>query len=51
MGTKKPTLLPRGACPVCGRDVAVLADGTVWRSHRHPCGGWCSGVGKKAGPA
>ena len=48
MGTKKPTLLPRGVCPVYGREVALLADGTVWRSHRHPAGGWCSGMGKKA---
>lgn len=48
MGTKKPTTMPRGACPVCGRETSLLSDGTVWRNHRHPSGGWCSGVGKKA---
>jgi len=55
MTFRAKTFQPRGICPSCGRDVAVLADNTVARMHKTPDDGdgwpmWCDGYGRKAKP-
>jgi hypothetical protein len=41
----------RGMCPLCGRDVALLKDGTVATRHLDPATrARCKGYGEKALP-
>lgn len=41
---------PRGLCPLCGKNVAVLQDGRVAVRHDKPDGSRCKGQGEKALP-
>lgn len=45
MGTKQPTLQPRGLCPICRRELALLSDHTVARPHKDKDGNPCAGYG------
>lgn len=41
---------PRGLCPVCQRDVALLSDNTVAKAHKDKTGFWCDGYGLEGQP-
>lgn len=43
---------PRGRCPECLRDLALLSDGRIAYAHRRRPRGrsWCAGYGKPALP-
>lgn len=40
-----PNMALRGLCPVCRRNVALLADHTVAKAHKDGDGNWCAGRG------